>query len=250
MKRISIALLLMAAAALAQDKPKDEQREQKIVQRLFILKYADPQQIYDVIRVFGNGSGGGMVPNREMHSLTVSAAPETVAAIEDALKRLDVPAAAAKDIDLTAYLVLGADGPDQAGGALPKDLDNVVAQLHNTFAFKNYGPLDTIALRLNNIRNRATTTSSGGALTVNGRLRPVVSDLVINSIRVGGDGATISIENLGLTCHIPDPAGENTNRQLSLQTSLDMKEGQKVVVGRMGVNQGQALFLVLIAKIL
>jgi antitoxin component of RelBE/YafQ-DinJ toxin-antitoxin module len=35
-----------------------------------------------------------------------------------------------------------------------------------------------------------------------------------------------------------------------LQTDLDIKEGQKVVVGRMGLTSQQALFVVLTVKVL
>jgi hypothetical protein len=37
--------------------------------------------------------------------------------------------------------------------------------------------------------------------------------------------------------------------QLSLDTDVDIKEGQKVVVGRMGMNGQQAMFVVMTVKI-
>jgi len=37
---------------------------------------------------------------------------------------------------------------------------------------------------------------------------------------------------------------------LGIQTDLDIKEGQKVVVGRLGISHDQALFLVMMAKVL
>jgi len=38
-------------------------------------------------------------------------------------------------------------------------------------------------------------------------------------------------------------------RNLGLDTDIDIKEGQKVVVGRLGIERNQALFLVLTAHI-
>ena len=37
---------------------------------------------------------------------------------------------------------------------------------------------------------------------------------------------------------------------LQMQTDLDIKEGQKVVVGRLGLSHDQALFLVMMGKVL
>jgi hypothetical protein len=252
MKRMWIAFLMLAVAAMAQDKPKEEPKDQtKTVQRLFILKYADPSQIYDVLHVFAPS----MIPNREMHALTVSAPPEAIAAIEDALKHLDVPGAAPKDVDLTVYLVLGAETSEQAGGPLPKDLENVVAQLRNTFQFKNYGLLDVMTLRTSDTRSNGrtpSTNSSGGTVNINGRPHNVMSNLQIGSLSVSSDGTVVRITGLEAGCQIPYAAGENNvqTHNLNLHTDVDIKEGQKVVVGRMGMNQGQALFLVITAKVL
>jgi hypothetical protein len=65
-------------------------------------------------RVFGYG----IKADRDMHVVAVSAPAEAMSAIEDAIKRLDVPAAAPKDIDLIVYLVVASEQPS-AGGTLP-----------------------------------------------------------------------------------------------------------------------------------
>jgi antitoxin component of RelBE/YafQ-DinJ toxin-antitoxin module len=43
--------------------------------------------------------------------------------------------------------------------------------------------------------------------------------------------------------------GNYSDETLSLETDLDIKEGQKVVVGRMGMSSQQAMFVVLTVKV-
>ena len=96
MKNLLLVVVLMALPLAAQDQKKEEPKEPQ-VQRLFVLKYADPNQISNLIRVFTSN----VTPNAAMHALAVSASPEAMAAIEDAIKRLDVPAAAPQDVEFT-----------------------------------------------------------------------------------------------------------------------------------------------------
>src|SRR5947209_2426039 len=84
----------------------------------------------------------------------------------------------AKNVELTMQLVLGNDA-DGSGG-LPKDLEPVVTQLRNAFAFKNYRLLDVLVLRTRT-GQRAGTESSGGAITAgSGISKSVTSSFQIN----------------------------------------------------------------------
>ena len=250
MKQIPILLLLLAGAAAAQEvKPLVPEKRPDPVERLFVLKYADPQQLNDLLHVFE----ASMTPNAAFHALAIRATPSAMTSIEDAIKRLDVPTAVPRDIDLTAQLMLGADTAEHSGAALPKDLENVVAQLRQTFPFKNYGLLDVLTLRSRTGRSNQTSTSSaGGAIQTDGRSVPVTSQLNLNSISIGGDGAEVRIDGFRLSTRVPVSSGGGnlSMNDIGMHTDLDIKEGQKVVVGRLGINPNQALFVVLSAKIL
>lgn len=43
--------------------------------------------------------------------------------------------------------------------------------------------------------------------------------------------------------------GQTSTDNLQLDTDIDVREGQKVVVGRMGMNSQQAMFVVLTVKV-
>jgi Bacterial type II/III secretion system short domain len=238
--RRALMLAVMAAVSLAAQEKKPEEQQPRPVTKLFILKYADPRAVEQLLRVFG-----GVQPNTDMHAIAVTASPQNMAAIEEAIARLDTPAAAPKNIDLTCYLVVGSESE---GGTIPKDLESVVTQLRNTFPFKNYRVLDVLNLRART-GQRVNTTSSA-AVQVGGTTQPIISNLRINSVTIAPDGAAIRIDGMQAGTRVPfSTGGNNFNYQdLTMNTDLDVKEGQKVVVGRMGIGN-EAIFLVLTAKL-
>jgi hypothetical protein len=82
----------------------------------------------------------------------------------------------------------------------------------------------------------------------------VITSLRINSISVQGDG-TVRIDGMSSQFKAPVATGSGSDTSynyidLGIQTDLDIKEGQKVVVGRVGMSHDQALFLVMVARVL
>jgi hypothetical protein len=238
MKKVLLTCFLLALPLVAQNEKKDSPPVNSMVEKLYILKYADPNSLAQLLRVFNVG----IVPNTEMHAIGVHAPGSTIPAIDDAIARLDVPASAPHNIELTAYLVIGTDSEATSLAALPKDLESVVTQLKNAFPFKNYRLMDVMNLR-GRTGEQLRTSSAGGVLP-NGST--VTTALDIRSLSVGPDNTTVRINSLRSSTRFP--AG-NTMQDLGFNTDLDIKEGQKVVVGRQGLNHDQALFLVLTAKI-
>ena len=243
MKRILIGVLLAAGLSLAgQDAKKTDTAPKKPqVQRLFILKYADPVQLMNLLQVFD----ASVHQNAEMHALAVEATPEAMHAIEDAIQKLDVPAAMPKNVEMTVFLLVASDAAAAggAGGPIPKDLDSVATQLKAAFPFKNYGLLDVLTFRTRT-GQPVNTTSSGGSLQLEGSPAtvPVITTVRISSVSVESDGSTVRIDKLVSRY-------QWGHQNLELSTDLDIKEGQKVVVGRLGISHDQALFLVMMAKV-
>lgn len=246
MKRLLFVFLLIALAMAAQDDKKPVIAPH--VQKLFILKYADPQQLLGLVRVFDASA----TPNTELHALAVEASPEAMAAIEDALKRLDVPPPAAKNVELRVDLLMATEGANPVGNPVPKDLDGVMTQLKNAFSFKSYGLLDVLTMRTRT-GQQVSSNSAGGAIQSGARQANIITQFQVRSITVGGDGGSVRIDGLYCDIRFPlstGPAEQFEYRDLSLRTDLDIKDGQKVVVGRMGIGHDQAIFLVLTVKVL
>lgn len=234
MKRILVVLALLAAPVLAQTTVDPNEQVQKVV----VLKYAEPMSIRNLLSNFGVE----IRVDPQMKVVTLSGHRANVTTAEEAIKQLDVPGAAQKDVELTVYFVLGSDAP--MGSAIPADLQSTVTTLKSTFPFKNYGMLDILSLR-----TRAGVPASTSGQLSQGRL----TSFSVNSASLEGDGTMIQLNRLqaGLKIPVVDKEGKTSFVDTGLQTNVvDVKEGQKLVVGRSSLNgPDTALFLVLIAKV-
>ena len=236
MKRLILALALMAMPILAQ--VGQDPNEQ--IQRLVTLKYADPQSVAGLLHDFGVD----VRVDSRMKVIALSGRRSRVTTAEDAIKQLDVPAAGQKDIDLTVYFVVASDQANVTGSPIPKELDSTIATLKGAFPFKTYAMLDVLSLRTRVSGVGAGTTGqlSGGRLT----------DFHIRSASLDGDGGMIRLDSLHAGLRVPMGSGEKMQYfDTGINTDVvDVKEGQKLVVGRSSLNgPDTALFLVLIAKV-
>ena len=250
MKRLLLTALLLLAPLAAQEQKKPEDGKAPppassgpMLQKIFILKYADPVKVSGLLQVFAFR----VVPNSDLHALAVTSTPDVMPAIEDAVKRLDVPSAATPNIELTAYFLIGGDGEGAPGGPTPKELESVVAQLNKSFPFKTYHLLDVLTLRTR-AGQSAGTTSNTGSLGAN--LPGATNSFRIRSAALSADGTSVRLDKMQVGIRMPtaNPAGPPFS-DLGLDADVDIKEGQKVVVGRLSVNKDQALFLVLTARV-
>ncbi len=227
--------LAVAGGLLAQDAPpaappaKPEPARQ---QRIFQLKYADARDVANVLGVFGYGINA----NRDLHVVAVSAPAETMSAVEDAIKRLDVPAAAPKDIELTVYMVMASEQTTTADG-LPSELQPVAAELKKIFSYKGFHLLDTILLRTQP-GNRA---EAKGVITLSTHDYSYTFSVTPSAVSEDPKGRLIRLDNLGMHVRVGNEPGFNTE--------ITVREGQKVVVGKSNIGPDQSLILVVTAKV-
>jgi len=231
MKRLLIAALLLAAPVVAQD------------QKLITLKYADPRAIENVIRVFGVS----ITSNEQMKVIALSGPKDKLTAAEEAIKQLDVPSAAQKNIEITVYFVAGSDRTspgDQPGNPIPQELQGTVTQLKSSFPFKNYGLLDVLSLR----------ARSGVGAETSGQYGKRITQFNVRSATLDADGSMIRLDRLhaGLRNPIQAETGKMTYVDTGISAEVvDVKVGQQLVIGRSSMDGPEkALFLVLIAKVI
>jgi type II secretory pathway component GspD/PulD (secretin) len=133
---IALALLLIAAtAALAQEKPAansrdDEYVTQKMFQnRVFDIKNRDPQALARVLNPLTSGFRGAVVsPNQEFRTITVRDFPENITVIEEAIRRLDTPEAPRPSVEFRVHLLV-ASNDEAVANRYPAELSDVVKQL-------------------------------------------------------------------------------------------------------------------------
>jgi hypothetical protein len=255
MRRISLflfaqVLALVSAMAQAQESNAAPAAPPQYDQRLVTLKYADPQSVRNLLGVFELG----MTVDSRMKVIGLSGRRDRVDAAEEAIRKLDVPSAAAKNIELTAYFVMGTDEPNnyarpaaaaegRVGAAIPQDLQGVVAQLKNTFPYKAYGLLDVLSLQ----------TRAGGGAETSGQYGPRFTVFKVGAASLDSDGAMVRLDHFHAGLKNPVKSGDKTDfMDTGITTDVvDVKEGQKVVVGRGNLDgPGTALFVVLMARVI
>jgi hypothetical protein len=150
------------------------------------------------------------------------------------------------NIQLTVYLVFGS--PQSSGDQVPQELDSTIKQLHTSFAYKSYRMADSFVLRARD--GQIASTSGVISVAVRGRgnysfsyTRASVSTGVPNIIRIDGLLMTLRVE-----IRRPEVPPDVLNSEI--RTSVDVGEGQKIVVGKSNVNgTEEALILIITAKV-
>src|SRR5437868_15234189 len=103
-----ILTLMLASTAIAQQAqpaptaaPRDDFVQEKgFKTKIIEIKYRDPMALFNALHTLGSGvKGASITPNAEFKLLTVRDYPENIAAIEEAVKRLDTPEATLPDIE-------------------------------------------------------------------------------------------------------------------------------------------------------
>lgn len=219
--------------------------------RIVEVRHRDPESLISVLRLLTSGHKGASVSaDRTFRTITVRDFPENIAAVEDALKRLDTPEGARPEVELRMHVLI-ASNADGASGQLPADLKEVVSQLQSTLSFKNYYLLTTILQRTKERPGYSPAFINGdgsaqatipGAGVINYRYSYQASSLSLSSTPAGGTTAQIGAFSFNLDGG--DPGGKAT-----IRSDVGLREGERVVVGTAGLKD-KGLIVVLTARLI
>jgi hypothetical protein len=258
MKNISsvMALVLISvAAAFAQQPgsnvtpaPQDNYvTDKNFKSKVFDVKYREPGSLANVISKLMSGfKGAAISSSSEFKTITVRDFPENLVTIEEAIKRLDTPAPARPNIELHMHALI-ASNFGGGGTPPPAELRDVLEQLRGTLNYKNYELATTVVQRL-------TDTPRG----LNGS-----GTSELPSGNPGAPNALMSYEwFIGGVSLVQDAAGSYSvqlgeftfamsadKEKARVQTALNLRDGEKVVVGT-ATMRNRALVVVLTAKLL
>ena len=244
-----------------EEQKKDEQttttQPLKLAVKLFEIRYRNPSSLAISLQSLGSGAENSRIfPNDDLKTLTVRDYPENIAVIEEAIKRLDTPLMREEpSVDLSIRVLLTrTDAPSNlVPTPLPTDLNDVVKQMQNTFAFKDYQLVTTIVQRAKTIRAPGKTAvyGRGDALWLetykreDGSLTPR-QDKADYEYKV--NGIVIATNASGVSKIQLDSFSFKFGNAL-VQTDLDVRDGEKLVVGTASWGN-KAMILVLTAKII
>lgn len=193
MKRFPILILLLARCFAADSV------------KMFPLKYADSEQV----RKLFSSYSFPMSTNRNLNVLTVTAPASFLAQVEAAVKQFDVAPVPPKNIELTVYLLTGADAPGPI--PLPKELQEMEKQLIANTSYKAYRLADTQVIRT----RPGQPADSTGVLPL--------SQVAFRAGWINSDekGRIISFDGLHVQL-----------KSLAVSADIDLRENQLVVIGK------------------
>ena len=237
-----VTILLLTTSVFAQDAAPAS----KLKTKMFDIHYQAPHDIYRAVKTLGTVAPGvDMSYNDEMHTITVKDYPEAVAAIEEAIGRLDKPKTAA-NVELKISMLIGSKTP-LPGPAVPDELEPVVKQLQATLRYSHYGLLAT------NIQQTKVGEGFEGSGVAEQSLvggttaNPVFYTYRLQNIRV--DGGTVSVENLHFGMRVPVQMEKGMQYQdVGFKTPVSIKQNEKVVIGTTTMGD-RAVIVVLMAKV-
>jgi type II secretory pathway component GspD/PulD (secretin) len=242
--------VLAASSAFAQEEKKAEApKPQNFVQRIVQVQHASPDRLRSLLEIFGIQ----IKSDHNLKTIALSGPAESVKAAEDAIRRLDVPPVS-RNIKSTFYMIM-ASQKAEGDGKLPGELDSVIKQLKTISAYQNYRLLDTIVLRSREGNQADTAGTLPSPVKVAETPQSGTYRLSFNSVSVDPDtknGHLVHFNNLNFVARMPLSTGPNQFQfhENRIATSVDVREGQKVVLGKANVELGDsALILVVTAKV-
>ncbi|MBI2689265.1 MAG: hypothetical protein HYX27_23420 [Acidobacteria bacterium] len=236
MKRI-LLILLGACALFAED-----------TSRVVQLKYINPDSTAAVLDILAAGRVRWRTDGN-LRIIALSGPSDLVEAMDAAVKKLDVPASGPKNLEVIFHIITANSQP--GANSVSPDLNAVVQQLGTVFGLKSFRVLESAVMR--GREGRSIESSGIIAIPVKGDGTPEYHIKCQRLTTSSSDkGLQIRMDNLEFRIMLPIANADGKGfsyRNASIHTDVDVREGQKVVVGKSSLDtSGQSVFLVVSAK--
>lgn len=227
------------------------------ITRIVRVRYGNPQALANMA---ASSTGVHYQWDNSLGAIVLKGPSTAVESVEQTIRDLDIPSSMvpSKDVEITVSVV-GASNrtgllPD---GELPDSLSAVIKQLRAVFPYKNYQLLSSMLMR----SREGTKAENQGLMQSfsNGTNSPYPSPytLVYDEANVSSvDGKpTVHLRNFRFSDRTrvatgAPESGQYTTSDVGLLTDVDLREGQKVVVGKANLESSDsALFVILSARL-
>jgi len=221
--------------------------------RVFDVRNRAPEDLVPVIRLLTSGfKGAQLSASNAFRTITVRDFPENIAAIEEAIKRLDTPEAARPDIELRMHVLL-ASNKEGTLGQYPADLKDVIAELKTTLNYKEYSLLTSIVQRTKESRGGSPGYVQGRGsaeipwLSSTGATEKKLANYNFDAYSVSlastaSGTVDVQLGNFNFSLQVP-------GSEARIHSDLNLRVGEKVVVGTAGFSD-KALILVMTARVI
>ncbi len=244
-----LALLMIPAVSFGQSGAPDSSSQR--VTKLLRVHYGNARNLAELA---ANSSGVNVQADNALQAIVLRGKASDVATVEQMVKELDTAAASTRDFELTIWAIGGSNDTDSAPeGQMPESIAPAVKQLRAIFPYKNYEVLSTMLIR----SREGTKAGNDGVMhafsKVSNALIPSRYTVVYGDSTLSQEDRTtlIHLHDFRFITHVPVGSGSQwQNEDVSINTDVDLHEGQKIVVGKANVgNSDSALFIVLSARL-
>ena len=209
---------------------------------VFEVKHREASDLAAVLRPLGSGFKGAAVSaNNEFRTVSVRDFPENVAAIGEAVKRLDVPEPAKTDVDVHIFVLVASRGEGRPG-AFPEELAPAISALRKTMPYRSY---ELAAIFTQRVRDGSRNAGGEGTAEIadlggKGEKKVMQAEYRMSrlSIEESGNAPVIRLEGFALAL-----VGAG---RAQVRTDVNLRAGEKVVVGT-STMQDKGLVVVLSA---
>jgi hypothetical protein len=265
---LSLAILLLltppTSFGQAQTQPQQTSAETRSPYKvqIFEVKHRNPDALTSALDGLRSGAPNtAMVPNRQLKTITVRDYPENLAAIGEALKRLDVPEPAPPpmaipvDIEFNLYLIAASQTAGEKT-PFPPALEPVITQMRSTLKFSNYRFLTTFSNRVNDDGKIGSAGVISSPFPVTGVTANIKSNYSyeVSNVRSFQDASGkfgFNLRNFKFDLDVPIESGNGAYgfRRVGISTQLNLREGEMAVVGTANVGSSdEAVIVVVTAK--
>ena len=216
------------------ERARREAEERDWETKIFQIKFVDPNELRAALSMFRSNisyAGGGL------RVLAIRAPKEIMPAIEDAIKRLDVPSPR-REAELTIFILLAGDQVDSAN-PVPSSLQPVVNQLKGVLSYKGYQLVDTLITRATD--TRGTPAILKGTVMMGSQQANYNFSARFRVENRDGKTSTLQLSDMNFRFQ---PAGL---AELTVAADVDVPQGQQVVVGKATMGD-KAIILVMTSK--
>ncbi|MBL8210853.1 MAG: hypothetical protein JNK87_09085 [Bryobacterales bacterium] len=243
MRRLMVAALLTAWWLPAQEQ---KMLPPPMVAKLVNIKHLQGRELgqaLGLVRMFGVD-----VRESELGVIAINGAEAAVAAAEAALAKLDIPKSVEGPRNAEVVIwVVAASSKFQADSLTPA-LEPVIKQMRGIFQYPHYRILDTQIMRQRvNVPGGNRWKAELIAQVPNPAKEATYTchtDFLIDA-DPAAKTPVFRFNNFSFRCYYP---AQPTLTQAYMKTDVDVREGQKAVVGKSGIGDDSAIFLVLTAR--
>jgi hypothetical protein len=253
MKRLALILLLLLCLPLHAEetaKPNDDFNENKAFKnKVFDVQNRNPNDIANAIRLLGSGfKGAGLSVNTQLHTITVRDFPENIAAMEDAIKRLD-RVETTPNVLLKIAVLIASKTPLANAPPVPDELAPVIKQLQSTLRYSSYGLLTSTmqyAKVGDGLDNSGVAEPALLGLTVK-EGRPIFYSYALR--RISASNQRVEVERFSFSMRVPIDLNNTVQYQeVGFNTPVSIRSNEKVVIGTTTMGD-KALIVVVTASV-